>query len=72
MLEQNLDEGMDEDELNAYLISDHSEVNQRQLEWTILNKDFLVKESLKRAKEEDDSNSVSSKSNIKPVSTYFT
>jgi len=49
---------MDDDELNAYIISDENEVNQRHLEWSILNKEYLKsmdeKASLKRVQADED------------------
>ncbi|KAI2801628.1 transcription factor TFIIIB subunit brf1 [Blomia tropicalis] len=56
LLNEKLDD-QDDDELDAYIIEDESEVSQRQLEWTILNKDYLKmaeeKEIQKRAQLED-------------------
>ncbi|UXI21333.1 hypothetical protein NH340_JMT07276 [Sarcoptes scabiei] len=42
LLNDNLDE-IDDAEVDAYLISDQEEINQRQLEWRILNKSYLDK-----------------------------
>jgi len=59
---------MDDEELDAYIIGDEGEVNQRQLEWNILNKEYLKmmdeKESLKRAQTDDDPKSASNPKSV--------
>ncbi|KAH7640468.1 transcription factor iiib 90 kda subunit-like protein [Dermatophagoides farinae] len=55
LLEKGLDEDIDDDEINAYIIDDQTEIGQRQMEWTILNREFLEKEAqelLKRKQQE--------------------
>ncbi|OTF81975.1 transcription factor IIIB 90 kDa subunit-like protein [Euroglyphus maynei] len=55
LLDKGLDEDIDDDEINAYIIEDQTEIGQRQMEWTILNREFLEKEAqelLKRKQQE--------------------
>ena len=53
LLNEKLDD-MDDEELDAYIIHDESEVTQRQLEWNILNKDYLKLMDEKEKEQKDD------------------
>lgn len=74
LLEKNLDDlDLDENEINAYVVSDSEEISQRQIKWNILNKDYLdkeeEKESLKRMQSEAEAKKeATSKNNARNVS----
>nr|XP_027198387.1 transcription factor IIIB 90 kDa subunit-like isoform X1 [Dermatophagoides pteronyssinus] len=55
LLDKDLDEDIDDDEISAYIIDGQTEISQRQMEWTMLNREFLEKEAqelLKRKQQE--------------------
>lgn len=58
----NLDDIPDSD-IEAYLVTDPDEILQREMEWKILNKDYLEKQKeLLKRKQMDDEKSNTSKS----------
>lgn len=48
LLQLDLTEGMDDDEIDSYIIKDNREISFRDLQWNQLNKDFILKEKEKQ------------------------
>lgn len=49
LLQLDLDDEMNDSEIDSYIVKDATEITQRNLQWTQLNKDYLTKEQEKQS-----------------------